>query len=425
MEVILLGNPTCIGPNVNSADQLSPAQAASTKYSTIQFKSNVNSIATEKSSSGKIQAYDDCIYLAITSDVCKTVQKDGAEILTNYERDPSRPEFFHDFNDDKTYCDVCFSLQQQRTNPIVCCGVKSCNAGRHKLCFAQGKAPDMKSLKEFFHRCQDHLSRRESGQECNRRQFVPQGNLPPKWNTHGIGEYRGQVIHQHNSAMGLHFNSRSLDVEVRQSSLPSAGKGLFAKRAFKRGETIGYFFGKIVSSARYEGLISDYKECRPIADPVEREFAEDECNGVLRALDLGDSLSDEHDDYKMLVSKQCPVSYINDPIARDPSIKKEQKKKFSANCCIQFPHATKVTPEGLVSWTAFPITATSSVAVDAEFFFDYGYKESYWRTIISRRSAMSYCSPVRRAFVDNFVPSPIFAPSPTRSMLKQKEKNTP
>jgi hypothetical protein len=394
--VILLGNPTCIGPNINSADKFTSEQSSSSKYETIRFKASEGCKGEMKN--GKQQIYDDCIHLPVSLATYNSIVKHRSEIVTRYEKTSDGQDFYKAFSEDKTYCDICFKLTSKRTNPIVCCGMKHCNAGRHRLCFKN--EPGIKDILQLSHYCSDHGAAlmqnvmpsdapSSSSQSSSRRKHTPENNHPPPWSPTTISPSEQQYLHP-DDRVGLYFNCRELQVEVRTSKLPSAGHGLFAETGFKEGATIGYFFGKIKSKQEFDAMISD-PEIR--IDKFEKDYMEDWRKGVERCLDVSDSIQDETDEYRMLVSRQCPMGYINDPscqTGRDAS--SNIHRVSEANCFITFPREITVTEDGHLPWNSFRVVAKKQIGVGEELYFDYGWEKKIWKESLRKRKSQ-YTSP--------------------------------
>jgi len=52
---------------------------------------------------------------------------------------------------------------------------------------------------------------------------------------------------------------RTKSLEVRKSTIPKAGLGLFARRSFRKGELVGYFKGELISDRKASSLKSPHQ----------------------------------------------------------------------------------------------------------------------------------------------------------------------
>jgi hypothetical protein len=382
IKVILLGNPTCIGPNMNASDQTTAALQVSKKYANIAFSGNGKSSKEAARVGDKLQVKDDCVHFTITSAMLMQARQYKSEFVTKYETDVDRNKFFKAYNEESVFCDVCFSLTQSKSNPILCCDAQLCLNGRHRECF--DTPPSKEDLPVFAHTCQDHSGRRRNPRTVIERSYTPNSNLPPAFQDNSRAKRYDQVMHE-SDTVGLQFNCSALNVEVRESSLKAAGRGLFALKKFKVGEVIGYFFGRIVSEREYAAKFCEKSELP--SNKFEEVFMREAEQGVLRCLDVSTTLSDEADAYRLLISAQCPVGYINDPVSRVKSGTKKNKRSHKVNCEVQLPSTGDVEADGQVSWKLFPLAASSKIDQGEEFFFSYNWDDIVWGKVLKAMSS--------------------------------------
>jgi hypothetical protein len=371
VKVILLGNPTCIGPNMNSSDRVSPSLHLSKKYLNVEYRRGSKKSCQE---GGKLKVFDNCIHFSISPKEWLDVNNNKAEILTCYENDCDESKFFVEHSEDKIFCDVCFSLLDEISNPIVCCDRKDCFQGRHLKCFQGETAITVGDVPQLKHYCADHKMS-SSGPTLRVRKTsppskdIPRSNLPPPFTQSGVNPPMGQMYHQESDLVGLYMNCQALHVTTRKSGIEGAGDGLFADKQYEKGDTIGFFFGHIVSNDEYNHKFVNETGDSIFENTFEAEFMKEAQSGLVRCLDVSDSLQDKDNEYKLLVSKQCPVGYINDPGFH---LKKAKKRKaLDTNCKITFPQEVSVKEDGTFCWKTFPVIATKTIYKGNEFFFNY------------------------------------------------------
>ncbi|MDR3582125.1 MAG: hypothetical protein P4L67_02515, partial [Candidatus Pacebacteria bacterium] len=121
----------------------------------------------------------------------------------------------------------------------------------------------------------------------------------------------------------------------------------------------------IISEERHQYLLTLIrdKNGRKATDltPEEEEYVEDAKKGIWRSITLACFLSDANTEYVLLVSRQCPAGYINDP-----------KSETGENCKCEMPEEAIVGQDLSMQWNQIKILATSDIAAGQELFFAYG-----------------------------------------------------
>lgn len=182
------------------------------------------------------------------------------------------------------------------------------------------------------------------------------------------------VIVDGDNEAGLEYNCRQLGLEVRQSDIRDAGRGLFVTNAMTKGTVVGYVFGIIRSAKRYGDIMDDPSS----AIGPEIEVAEDAANGILRAFSIDDTVGDE---YSILMSRQCPIGVMND--------RKDKQTKSKPNVTVAQPkgwHCQSDAKDALMHWKMFPVTLTEDLAAGAELYLDYRWDADEWKYAKMRMS---------------------------------------
>lgn len=382
VKVILLGNPTCIGPNLNSTDRVSAAQLIAHQYLHVPFAGREIHLVPKPGATEKMQIDDSSVYFSLSGEIMSDARSRNAELVTNYQTNPGSTEFFKPHHDADAYCDDCFKLSYSDSDPIIMCSTQHCTEGRHFSCFKRNQGPQsLKDITNFHHTCRSH----EVEAPAAAAAFTPCHNLPPPF-TIDNGMKLNQVIHEKEEG-GLFYNSGALEVVVQKSNIDHAGLGLFTTTARAKDETIGFFFGALISSEAYKEMIQQDQLGVIPEDPARHEFTTEAKRGVVRCLDVQDCLSDERDTFKMLVSKQCPMGYMNDPVARNKQgivkkvDKKKKKKVPEANVRVVLPSHMVVDAAGIAPWDAVTVTTLRPIEAGEELFFDYGWTNSAWKQV--------------------------------------------
>lgn len=373
IEVILVGLPTSAGPILNCSTHL-PSTRQSQDFLLGNFRSltkSENSQAVGKQAVGLQAIADDFIHILVQANALASSVVNRTEIVARYGSD-SDPNGHWSGRAAETFCDVCMKTNFSDSNPLIECDQTKCLAGRHLLCWPSELRPLPTGIASLQHFCSLHvrashligMPRRahRTARVSDSDSGTVSSNLPPRAHS-GFTQAGSQFMHNL-ACDGLAFNAESLGVVVRQSSIPGAGLGLFTVNAKAPGTLVGYLFGAIVSQVRFQQLQQSELQTAEISS-AEREFLDDEQSGICRSLDISQHMSDEAHEYLMLVSRQCPAGYINDPRQRAVS------KSAKSNCEIIWPfgHA------GL-TYQSFVIRTTRTVAANEELFFDYSYNPS-------------------------------------------------
>jgi len=394
IETYIVGDPTMIGAILNDPSRL--PQSVNPKTDIIignfaqrdgleledlpQWKVNSNTLVKpgKKGNGGlKLIPHD---YVFVQLQPTLKSLKIGKEIFVKYEEKLGE---FWKYRPDDRYCEVCMSKESPNSNLLILCNVMiphpsiksksvSCICGCHVNCLpARVKKPQNEAeIKLMQWSCRIHINTlsRGSSRIAHKSDGPPDVylNYPTRSAIRQITESRCDA------EKGLVKNSVLLNVSVQKSSIDNAGLGLFTTKAVAPGTTVGYFFGLIISRTRYDRILSG--RLAP-EDEDELEFLEDYKKGICRSLDISQSFSDHINEYIMLVSRQCPAGYINDPRLRIGT------KARVENCQIVYPMEV-IHKNCLLPYRAFPVLTKSALKANTELFFTYhGYDPSRKSTL--------------------------------------------
>lgn len=179
---------------------------------------------------------------------------------------------------------------------------------------------------------------------------------------------------------GLEANSAALGVQTRTSKIADAGRGVFTKRAQKKGDTVGYMFGIIRSAARYQHILKNPSD----AIGPEVEVAEDAGNGIFRAYTIESTVGEQ---FFLLMSRQCPVGLMND-----------SREKNCQNAVVAQPGEYSMSSSDTMHWNTFPVTLLVDVPAHTEIYLDYGWTNQFWKKTIElmKESAQRQADIVQR-----------------------------
>jgi hypothetical protein len=384
VEVILVGLPTAAGPIMNDAGRFpETADKVVCSFQSQPFANLGMSKIAENSGQElpKVAVPDDFVSIIVRKGAFTNATIGLSEVIGHYETKKGQGEFWKD-PAEEIYCDSCQRTEDTEENPIIVCGYRDekkkrevaaqCSAGRHRDCWGSEIPLALGQITELKHYCQFHLPKSHIRDKPRRTHLAsPSGspivtnNLPP---APEIGQRTSRARSQAilpNDEEGLQHNNSRLGLETKASSLPGAGLGCFvgSSKSFAKNQCIGWFFGAIITKDRYDGLIDGSLAAE---SPAETFFMKEYKDGVCRSLDISQALSDSNDEYVMLVSKQCPVGYINDPRGTKKS------KSFQSNCSIEWPKDITITTSTM-DFQAIPIHATGRIDAGQELFWSYGY----------------------------------------------------
>ena len=159
IDVTCIGDPTAIGPNINSCDN---DDVANFILGTLHQRKS-NDAALQKAISDatrvglplrNVVVPAGYAYVAIKADVLNQARYGETEVLTKYEIDKSS-SFFVQIDEENAYCDVCCLKFSEARNKLILCDVDDCLQGRHRQCFAQTlRIQDVTRLR---HLCNTHM----------------------------------------------------------------------------------------------------------------------------------------------------------------------------------------------------------------------------------------------------------------------------
>ena len=395
VEVLLVGNPLTAGPIVNDGSFLKTKGLKDALHVSLAMLTLAPGqvVSKEPCKSGSelvgVSIPADFIRIAIPKEKFKGTISNRTEIFVKYET--TKGEFWKKH---ETFCDYCLLTDSTADNLIVECDNSECPAGRHVQCWGNDRGPKTRAAIEqdsLKHYCQMHLPKsqvrsmpRQAVKDTRQAAAaalsgIISNNFPPsKLPTDALilknPRDRSQlyIVDDSSHATGLAYNCKSLGVKVEPSGIgEAAGFGLFnsSKKTFEPNHVVGWFWGKIISKDRHSSLINDDAEAEGLE---EVSFLEEHGLGVSRSLDLSQSCSDVRNEYIMLVSKQCPVGYINDP---RPAKKNQRKPTNEANCALEWPSSLQMSSaaSSSVHWQAFPIRTTAEVPPNKELFWKYNF----------------------------------------------------
>lgn len=359
IEVILVGIPTAAGPLMNCPSRIPPGCNILQGLPKCRTKAE----NTRHFPDGRSVA-DDFIYIEITKELLGTASSGVTEAMFPYGE-----HHWKISEKSEVYCDTCMSTASLDHNPIVECGKFHCYAGRHVGCWFTEPRPTAAQIPAMTHLCDQHQQLSHARDLPRAAHYTPESPLGPTYNNFPprkngsfsvtAGSHLQVICDQ--ACDGLMYNSQSLGLETRRSTLPKGGSGLFTQQGRGAGSTLCYFFGLIISKERMDTL-TETGQCSCSA---EQEFLEDHRQGICRSLDLTEHISDSEHEFIMLVSRQCPAGYINDPRS-SPASKKLNKE----NCRIIWPRVS-CADDSAFSFLSFAVEATSSVEAGSELFFSY------------------------------------------------------
>jgi hypothetical protein len=332
--VILIGNPMCIGPSMNSyeygaarsARNMCRARMHQDKI-TIPAKAINLQKANAKEGTHKIVMPASTINMHVDSgrqyfDELTEKQLEWTEVLTAYESSGEQG-FFIKPSIQQIYCDVCFKLVSHASNPIVRCqSVDSmCISGRHVSCFREPRSGSSQHfcgwhapVVVYGHTSTD--SRMRMRKCAASFTSLPVHNLPHRDDAEPRGPqelHHTAYTHTQNQQHWFEHHNTLLGVQVKTSLIPKSGQGLFSIHAVPAGSVdklLGYFHGRIISATRYDALVEGRAD---VENNEEDEFLEDYKNGIKCALDISDTISGSNDTFVLLIDRRCPMRYMNDP----------------------------------------------------------------------------------------------------------------
>jgi hypothetical protein len=300
-------------------------------------------------------------------------------------------------------CEMCGESQWTAINPMVLCEVKGCSLGRHRRCFPADRVPDPTEIPDMKHRCGPHEAADASHRRSPRvagaaaagaavasagQQSMPLHNLPPLHqqlpdSAAGASGSESAVkqIYVPGSLWkaGLAHNCQQLSVEMRPSTLPNGGRGLFATRAVKKNDLVGWMWGKFMRASEWHRLVNLETNLNATVVVFEKlkeaeeeeDYVTEAQSGVWHCIDpLG--VSDAQHEYLLLVSRQCPLGLANDS--------RTSGGKHARNIAIdwQARGADKGGLSPVMDWRMLPVRATRNVASGEELFVDYGWSDKMW-----------------------------------------------
>ena len=401
-----LGDPRAIGPNINHADA----------KTNLNGREVLRAVFTQPPSDDKLlsQLVADAKGHKVILDskmISVTLNRAGhtkigqhTEVVIDYGSD-----FFIKPTSARVYCDVCFSRSSTDANDplILCDGGRKCSTARHRMCFIT--PPTLLAIGGMKHSCSLHSAVANSPHlRTNRGKQSADPIVPTHCNPTSSFEDRaiadgndGQMISP-SVADGIRFNCDRLALDVRDSTISTAGKGLFTtidrlpKKQRKKGKIIGYFFGEIIAKDAYRALLDDNSLA---STEAQKDFCEDWRRGVDRALDITDTISCSNSGYILLVSKQCPMGYMNDASHSGDALVSPTICTFARPTEYELHH-------GVMDYRTFAVRLPlGRVKAASELFLDYGMSEGEWAGV-AQRSKNPIQLPLQQAAASSPPPPP-------------------
>lgn len=433
IEVTLLGNPTSFGPNFNSCEQgVSNLMKAKEEKKCVTVRLQAlpsSSLRAAKQEARKTIGQDSLrgvvvpegiIHLNLSASVVRGMTEE-TEILTFYEKEEksesdSSPDFFVKFHPNNVYCDRCMGkVARESADDIIFCDFSGCLRGRHQKCWPNNIGPTKEEIDSMSHRCELHIHSRlprkmpkRTAKDTKKSAEIPKGNFPPIFSgviptVPSSRERATQILHPSFDELGLSINCSQLKLEVKQSSVSNAGRGVFASSPFLKGDVVCFFFGTIIDRTRYQEMLNGNIE-------VPAEFAsymKDAQQGIMRCIDVSQTISDAENEYQILVSPQCPAGYINDP-ANYKKNGERRKKSKDPNVFVEFPSEFSIDIHGNIPWKTFRVVASTNIPKDTELFLDYKWVAKTW-AFVTKHAQPSTPAAVKTR---NETPSPFLLGTP-------------
>jgi hypothetical protein len=414
VSVVLLGNPLKVGPNINSCDETllrTPCniEATWTLRSTDAILAAVTAARLKGGPVREISVASN--YLSVTVPYRRTTKVHRTEIVIKYGKS------FHTdaAADADEHCDVCHMKHNLPQDPILLCDEASspggCSEGRHRLCFTHSIPLD--AISAMAHLCQRHEAlarppRKAHPRSAHKRSAtgatVPLDCTPELRNmVAGFNRHQALLAGQQWQE-GLSYNAGQLGTVVKASDIPNSGLGLFlredrAPSAPGADEVpIGWLWGSIVTTDRFRQLISD-AACAESGTPEERAFVNDWRVGIRRVITLEEVFATSESTYVLLVSRQCPIGYMND--------RRNSATAKGAQCTLRWPSEWLETPTHTMHHMTLPVFAANTAhSANTELFLDYGWPPEDWRHVnalkggVTRKHARAHASRVEHTGID-------------------------
>ena len=232
----------------------------------------------------------------------------------------------------------------------------------------------------------------------------PQSNLPPSMNCDeaaSIASRSNRMIMMKNASDGLKFNCDQLGLEVRKSLIPNSGRGLFTLEdytpsslsASSATRLIAYMFGIIRTRDRHNELIQNPH----LAEGYEVDFVADYADGICNVYELVDWLSDSKHEYVIMISRQCPMVIMNDPINQRSKVKHGSEVTIASmpNNIIE----RTIESQRNMDYMTFPFHVPNvALAAGSEVYINYNWSDTFWRSIRKKMNAQQPAEPRKKIF---------------------------
>jgi hypothetical protein len=288
-------------------------------------------------------------------------------------------------------CERCGLSASYRGDRLVYCDHgRGCRKALHEACFAHStgvKMPSREHQEEFDafkNYCSEHALEREHAQSAAQRMITH--NLPPRKacvqaEAASDTEY---YLPQHLGEASLDYNSRQESLEVKESTIAGAGKGLFATADIAKGEIVGFLYGMYRSDnwvTESKSVVTHHPCVWPASQYSEEDFSASAftgqfrfiaCEGMPTLEELGIKPKSKADTTVLVVSAQCPLGWVNSP---------DVTGRPAANAKLAVDRDLKAD-----SWSKYGIKATSAIRKGEEIIFDYRWKAKDWTDMKKQRA---------------------------------------
>jgi hypothetical protein len=185
-----------------------------------------------------------------------------------------------------------------------------------------------------------------------------QGYLPP--------QYRRMTPEILENA--LQRNCELLNLVVRESTIPAAGRGVFVTQEVKAHALLGWYWGKFVKSEEWNSIKTAPHHHDPSHQPGEEDFSQPARRGSWRAVTV--PMTPQLCEV-LLGSDQCPMSFINTTRSTD-------KQKQNCKICVPEEPFDRLAP---FPYRYVEVRALRDLKRGEELFTEYGWNDADWKIL--------------------------------------------
>lgn len=290
------------------------------------------------------------------------------------------------------------------------------NSGKYRLSIdtriTTGKKQQL-TMSSFENR-KSHRNKSKSCAPLDPSLLPPTSNNPDLTDARAISKIRPgskRMVLMSDDAQGLAFNCAQMSTNVRTSTIPNAGRGLFTStdhvskygkmltqpefgskdynhkydaydRRKNRTRVISYMFGIIRPKSRLVHIIKNPSDARG----AEIDYVSDHLKGINMEYNMEDWLSSNEDAYAMVISRQCPMGIMNDPNKREPGYIHTMPRLVAT---IQWIYSDAIDQKNdKWSWKTFAVTIPDvDVPAGTEIFFEYHWNRMDWKKVKHKMSS--------------------------------------